>query len=82
MRLTDTELSVLREELRAVDPFGRAYLFGSRVDDSRRGGDIDVFFEVTRQIDLKSALALEYRLISRCGEKRNLQKKGHHAHHR
>lgn len=72
MRLTDTELNVLREELRAVDPSGRAYLFGSRIDDGRRGGDIDVFFEVSRQLDLKSALALEYRLISRCGEKVDL----------
>jgi len=72
MRLSATELNVLREELRTADPAGRAYLFGSRMDDARRGGDIDVYFEATRPIDLKTALALQYRLISRCGEKVDL----------
>jgi uncharacterized protein len=72
MRLSTRELRVLKEELHAVDPAGRVFLFGSRLDDARRGGDIDIYFEPARPIDLKSALALEYRLASRCGEKVDL----------
>lgn len=43
MRLTDTERQILRDAAR--DAFGndtKVYLFGSRVDDTKRGGDIDL----------------------------------------
>ena len=39
MRLDDEEKGALREAVSGIK--GEAYLFGSRVDDSRRGGDID-----------------------------------------
>lgn len=39
-------------------------LFGSRVDDTRRGGDIDLYVETHSQIPYKVRLLLEYRLSS------------------
>jgi len=42
MRITETERRVLRDE--AQKAFG-AFLFGSRVDDALRGGDIDLLVE-------------------------------------
>ena len=46
MRLTKREREIIQ---RAVcDAFGaqaRAFLFGSRTDDARRGGDIDLYIE-------------------------------------
>ncbi len=66
MRLNAQELDAIRSTLGALDPEGRIYLFGSRVDDSRRGGDIDLFLEATKPIDLKTALQVQYRLISAC----------------
>lgn len=41
MRLSAEEIQALREALDGL-PFERAFLFGSRIDDTRRGGDIDV----------------------------------------
>jgi predicted nucleotidyltransferase len=44
MRLTPTEQQVIREA--SLRYFGvRPRLFGSRVDDHKRGGDIDLYIE-------------------------------------
>ena len=72
MRLSAIELKAIRATLAAADPLGRIYLYGSRVDDTRRGGDIDVFLEATRAIDLKTALTLRHRLSSVCDTKVDL----------
>jgi len=46
MRLTESQRAIIRETL--LKHFGqgsRIRLFGSRVDDQARGGDIDLFIE-------------------------------------
>ncbi len=72
MRLNQHELDVVRQTLYGADPNGRVWLFGSRVDDARRGGDIDLYLEASRPIDLKDSLALEYRLTALCDAKVDL----------
>jgi len=42
MRLSEQEISVLKSTLRARSTEAELYLFGSRVDDTKRGGDIDL----------------------------------------
>jgi len=42
MRLSTQEVSVLKHELHSLSNSAQLYLFGSRVDDSKRGGDIDL----------------------------------------
>ena len=42
MRLYKKEIEILRESLKSLDPEGKLYLFGSRLYDDRRGGDIDL----------------------------------------
>jgi|TARA_B110000008_G_C16597869_1_gene415165 predicted nucleotidyltransferase len=42
VRLTLTEQQVIRDSIHRVDPKARIVLFGSRVDDQARGGDIDL----------------------------------------
>jgi predicted nucleotidyltransferase len=42
MRLTPQELQAIKTVVGRRDPAARIYLFGSRTDDSRRGGDIDL----------------------------------------
>ncbi|MEK6749730.1 MAG: nucleotidyltransferase domain-containing protein [Pseudomonadota bacterium] len=46
MRLSDFQRAVIRDAIRRY--FGddaKVYLFGSRVDDTLRGGDIDLYVE-------------------------------------
>ena len=42
MRITEHEKNAIVEAVRAVDPDAQVWLFGSRVDDSKKGGDIDI----------------------------------------
>lgn len=75
MRLTTDEKNAIATAAMEVLPPGmRVSLFGSRVDDSRRGGDIDLLVEpgapldAAEQVRLRSRLAARlYRLI---GERR------------
>lgn len=43
MRLSNKEVKIIQDRINTV--FGKAvvYLFGSRVDDNKRGGDIDLY---------------------------------------
>lgn len=66
MRLNSAELHAVRTILGALDPAGRIYLYGSRADDRRRGGDIDVYLQASRPIDLKTQLSTQYRLELAC----------------
>lgn len=65
MRLNSKELEAVRSVL-SCSPKGGVWLFGSRVDDSRRGGDIDLYWEPEQAVTLRQALALEYRLSADC----------------
>ena len=62
MRLSEHELLTIRQKLNTVDPHGKIYLFGSRTEDARKGGDIEIYFETTAPLDLKTKLLLEYQL--------------------
>jgi predicted nucleotidyltransferase len=42
MRLSQQEQKVISNSILRVDPGARIFLFGSRVDDQARGGDIDL----------------------------------------
>jgi predicted nucleotidyltransferase len=42
MRLTASEIAAIREEVGRLDPKAEVYLYGSRVDDTARGGDVDL----------------------------------------
>ncbi|MEW5817078.1 MAG: nucleotidyltransferase domain-containing protein [Spirochaetota bacterium] len=52
MRLSDTEKKVIKKAV--FDNFGRnarVFLFGSRVDDTKRGGDIDLVITIKEDAD-------------------------------
>ncbi len=72
MRLNATELRAIRTTLGPFDPQGWSFLYGSRIDDTRRGGDIDIFLEGSREIDLRTTLALQVRLSAACDTKVDL----------
>ena len=42
MRLTPTEIEAISQTIRFLDDQARIRLFGSRADDAKRGGDIDL----------------------------------------
>lgn len=42
MRLTEREISTIKSNILSFDNEAKIYLFGSRVNDSEKGGDIDI----------------------------------------
>ncbi len=66
MRLPVADQAAIADAARAVLPPGsRVMLFGSRTDDTRRGGDIDLLVEPPQPMDAQSQLTLSTRLVSR-----------------
>ncbi len=42
MRLEENEIIAIKKIIKSLDSGARIFLFGSRVDDTRKGGDIDL----------------------------------------
>ncbi|MDE2149707.1 MAG: nucleotidyltransferase domain-containing protein [Gammaproteobacteria bacterium] len=73
MRLTEEQRrTIVEETVRIFGPQARVRLFGSRVDDTARGGDIDLHIEAggTPAELLDRELRLRARLMRRLGERR------------
>lgn len=45
MRLSSVEIETIKRSFNKVFGDGNIYLFGSRVDDTQRGGDIDLYLD-------------------------------------
>lgn len=49
MRISDSEQQIIKDAVFALDPQARIYLFSSRANDSKRGGDIDLLIATDTQ---------------------------------
>lgn len=69
MRLTQKEVILLKEKLASLSKEARLYLFGSRVDDSKRGGDIDLLV-VSKKLTKKDLRYLRLAFFKVFGEQK------------
>jgi predicted nucleotidyltransferase len=66
MRLQSKEIEVISQAAKdAFMPGTSVFLFGSRIDDSRRGGDIDLFVELPETIAPVDLVRSRTRFVSR-----------------
>ena len=71
MRLSEYEQQAIKEAFSAVFEHGTLYLFGSRVDDAKKGGDIDLYIEPQDTSTLaKKKIAFLVDLKQRMGERK------------
>jgi uncharacterized protein len=69
MRLQERELQVITETVKRADPEARLFLFGSRVDDHQRGGDIDVLC-ISRVIDGRQRRRIRRAILDQIGDQK------------
>ena len=69
MRLSDAERQAILGAVAERDALADVYLFGSRVDDDAKGGDIDLLV-LSGQIDFKAKLDILVDLTRQLGEQR------------
>lgn len=60
MRLLPEEVKIIKEAVLRLDPSARIFLFGSRVDASRKGGDIDLLILSAQLKDIDTVKILKY----------------------
>lgn len=73
MRLTPEQVDAIKQTAHAVlGACARVTLFGSRVDDSKKGGDIDLLFETDQLLDNRVATigAIYVALIRKLGDRK------------
>jgi len=74
MRLTDQQRAIIRATVAETFGGGAAvWLFGSRVDDLKRGGDIDLLIE-TDQVDIDAIARAEISFMTKIQAKLEEQK--------
>lgn len=69
MRLSEHEKQVITDVVYRFDPEAQIWLFGSRVDDLRRGGDIDLAV-LSRRIHRKESHAIRHEICECIGEQK------------
>ena len=69
MRLTEFEVSAIKQSVHAFDPGAKIFLFGSRVDDKKKGGDIDLIV-LSDKITSSERRKIKLRIYDRIGEQK------------
>jgi predicted nucleotidyltransferase len=69
MRINEVERRAVTEAVQAADPGARIWLFGSRTDDTKRGGDIDIAV-LSRKIGIPERMKIRRSIINTLGEQK------------
>ena len=69
VRLLLNEIQTLKSKLKSLSPKAKLYLFGSRVDDEKKGGDIDLLV-VSDKLTKKDMRLLRVDFFEKFGEQK------------
>ena len=69
MRLDKYEINLIKETVHQLDADAIIRLFGSRIDENSRGGDIDLFI-LSKFLDLREKLIIRYKLKEKLGDRK------------
>jgi len=72
MRLTKNEQILIKKAFKETFGSGKIILFGSRIDDTKRGGDIDLYLIPTKKFDdeIKRKISFLVKLDEYIGEQK------------
>jgi len=69
MRLSDSQINTFKTKLHALSPDAKLYLFGSRTDDAKKGGDIDLLI-VSKELTKRDLRLLKVDFFDKFGEQK------------
>ena len=52
MRISKAQIENLKNSILSIQPDSKVFLFGSRIDDNNKGGDIDILILGKRKLNL------------------------------
>ena len=58
MRLSAYEIDVIKTNVLGHIEDAKIMLFGSRIDDTKKGGDIDIFIQTNKHITMKEQVSI------------------------
>jgi len=69
MRLKDSELTAIVSTIKSLDKNADVFLFGSRVDDTKKGGDIDLLL-MSKSLTRDDKMTIKIKLYELIGEQK------------
>ena len=69
VRLSSAEIKNLKESVFSADPYAAIYLFGSRMDMTKRGGDIDILI-ISQNIKKSDLTDIRWNFFEEFGEQK------------
>jgi uncharacterized protein len=70
MRLSEYERTSIRDAVTKFLPDAQILLYGSRTDDAKRGGDIDILILTAQELDLRTKINIEATMWEKIGEQK------------
>jgi uncharacterized protein len=69
MRITEYQKNMIVEAVVNIDPNAKIWLFGSRTDDSKKGGDIDIGI-LSLKVDVMEEIIIRQKIYDKIGEQK------------
>ena len=69
MRLSEDQLKIINETIKVFDPKAKIRLFGSRIKDEKKGGDIDLLI-LSNKLRLRDKLLIRSQLKEKLGNRK------------
>jgi len=70
MRISKNEIEIIKNSILSKDKNTKVFLFGSRTDDSKRGGDIDILI-LSDKISLADVIDIKVDIFNHMEEQKN-----------
>jgi len=69
MRITEYEKKVIVDSVKEADPDAKVWLFGSRTDDAKKGGDIDIGV-LSSKVEVMEEIEIKQNIYDKIGEQK------------
>lgn len=70
MRISEEMREFFKKSTQSILPDSKVYLFGSRTDDNKKGGDIDILVIGNRKLNFSEKTKIKYGFYKKFGEQK------------